>query len=163
MPIKKLNDLQLILLSTAANRDNGTLLPAPDSIAADEERLKTAIASLVRYRFAVKQDGHIIITNAGRAAIGVGLQEPDAEDDATHSMASPTASNGSTRGSGKIGAVLTLLCREEGATLAELVDATGWLPHTIRAALTGLRKKGHVIDRNKRDNITCYHIRDMTR
>jgi hypothetical protein len=33
----------------------------------------------------------------------------------------------------KIGAVLNLLRREEGATLPELVDATGWLPHTMRA------------------------------
>lgn len=30
-----------------------------------------------------------------------------------------------------------------GASLDELAGATGWLPHTTRAALTGLRKKGH--------------------
>ena len=35
--------------------------------------------------------------------------------------------------------------------LAELVAATGWLPHTTRAALTGLRKRGYAvgIDRAK--------------
>lgn len=43
----------------------------------------------------------------------------------------------------KISQVIALLQRPEGATLAELVAATGWLPHTARAALTGLRKKGH--------------------
>jgi DNA-binding MarR family transcriptional regulator len=42
-----------------------------------------------------------------------------------------------------------LLQREEGATLGELIDATGWLPHTTRAALTGLRKKGHAIEKTK--------------
>jgi hypothetical protein len=36
--------------------------------------------------------------------------------------------------------------------------ATGWLPHTTRAALTGLRKKGHVIEKTKRDDATCYRI-----
>lgn len=38
------------------------------------------------------------------------------------------------------------------------VTATGWLPHTMRAALTGLKKKGHAIDRSKRDDVTCYRI-----
>lgn len=47
--------------------------------------------------------------------------------------------------------VLSLLQRPEGATLDQLVDATGWLPHTARAALTGLRKKGHVVTSEKRE------------
>ena len=58
----------------------------------------------------------------------------------------------------KIGEVVALLNRSEGATIAELVAATGWLPHTTRATLTGLRKKGHVIERNKRDDMTCYRV-----
>lgn len=41
--------------------------------------------------------------------------------------------------------VLELLRRTEGASLDELMKATGWLPHSTRAALTGLRKKGHVL------------------
>ena len=48
--------------------------------------------------------------------------------------------------------------RNEGATLTELVEATGWQPHTTRAMLTGLRNKGHVIERRKRDDVTCYHL-----
>jgi hypothetical protein len=56
----------------------------------------------------------------------------------------------------KTSQVLTLLKRSDGATLAELVCATGWLPHTARAALTGLRKRGHAITRNKRGDMTCY-------
>lgn len=58
----------------------------------------------------------------------------------------------------KIALVCTLLRRDEGATLAELVEATGWLPHTARAALTGLKKKGTVIDKFKRGDVTCYRI-----
>lgn len=52
--------------------------------------------------------------------------------------------------------VLTLLKREGGVTLDELVAATGWLPHTTRAALTGLKKKGHQIHRTKVDGISRY-------
>lgn len=59
----------------------------------------------------------------------------------------------------KISIGLDLLRREEGATLAELVAATGWLPHTTRAALTGLRKKGHALEKGKRDDVTCYYVR----
>jgi hypothetical protein len=58
----------------------------------------------------------------------------------------------------KISIVKDLLYREEGATLAELIAATGWLPHTTRAALTGLKKKSHVIEKSKRDDVTCYRI-----
>lgn len=58
----------------------------------------------------------------------------------------------------KIGAVADLLRRKDGATLAELVAATGWQPHTTRAALTGLRKKGHAIERGTRDGATSYSI-----
>ena len=41
---------------------------------------------------------------------------------------------------------------EEGATIDQLTGATGWLPHTTRAALTGLRQKGHAITRSKRES-----------
>ena len=72
---------------------------------------------------------------------------------------SPTAQRAPAPATGsKTAAVITLLERESGATLAELIAATGWLPHTTRAALTGLRKKGHVIERSKRGEETCYRI-----
>ncbi len=49
----------------------------------------------------------------------------------------------------KTSLVLEMLSRMEGATLAQLVAATGWLPHTARAALTGLKKKGHALASEK--------------
>ena len=39
-----------------------------------------------------------------------------------------------------------------------MVAATGWLTHTTRAALTGLKKKGEVITKGKRGDVTCYFI-----
>ncbi len=62
------------------------------------------------------------------------------------------------RAASKIASVTDLLQRGEGATLAELIAATDWLPHTTRAALTGLRKKGYAISKTERDGATCYHI-----
>lgn len=56
----------------------------------------------------------------------------------------------------KTDTVLALLKREGGATLDQLVAATGWLPHSARAALTGLKKKGHLVERNKVDGVNRY-------
>ena len=40
-----------------------------------------------------------------------------------------------------------LLSRKAGADLPALQRATGWQPHSVRAALSGLRKAGYEIDR----------------
>ena len=64
----------------------------------------------------------------------------------------------SVKGPNKSSAVLALLHRDKGASLTELVEATGWQPHTTRAVLTGLRKRGHAIERRERDGVTCYHL-----
>ncbi len=42
-----------------------------------------------------------------------------------------------------------LLSRKSGADLAALQSATGWQPHSVRAALSGLRKAGYGIDRTE--------------
>ena len=49
-----------------------------------------------------------------------------------------------------------LVVRDEGATLEQMIAATGWLPHTTRAALTGLRKAGYVVDSDKIDGVRTY-------
>ena len=54
--------------------------------------------------------------------------------------------------------VLGLLRRDGGAALAEITEATGWLPHTGRAMLTGLRKKGFAIASEKVDGTTRYSV-----
>ena len=53
------------------------------------------------------------------------------------------------RAGSKQALILSMLQRKVGASLADLVSATGWLPHTTRAALTGLRKRGYVLERSR--------------
>ena len=43
-------------------------------------------------------------------------------------------------------AVLTLLRRDDGATIAQVMDATGWAQHTVRGFFAGLKKKGHAVE-----------------
>lgn len=42
--------------------------------------------------------------------------------------------------------MIGLLQQGDGASVADIVTMTGWLPHTTRAALTGLRKAGITIE-----------------
>jgi len=63
-----------------------------------------------------------------------------------------------TRAAPKTQQLLALLSRSEGATIGEITSAMGLLPHSARAALTCLRKKGHALIKNTRDGVTCYSI-----
>lgn len=59
----------------------------------------------------------------------------------------------------KLGEVIALLARDGGAAIAEVMEMTGWLPHTTRAALTGLRKRGYDVTRESGSEAgTIYHI-----
>ncbi|NOC91233.1 DUF3489 domain-containing protein [Ruegeria sp. HKCCD6604] len=61
----------------------------------------------------------------------------------------------------KIDKVQALLRRPSGASLEALCKATGWQPHSVRAALSGLRKKGVTIERrapDKPDISSTYHL-----
>jgi hypothetical protein len=61
------------------------------------------------------------------------------------------------RAGSKQALVVGMLIGREGATIAALMTATGWLPHTTRAALTGLRKRGFPIMRMARENATSLY------
>ena len=43
-------------------------------------------------------------------------------------------------------AVLALLRRPKGTTIASVVEATGWAQHTVRGFFAGLKKKGHTVE-----------------
>ena len=53
---------------------------------------------------------------------------------------------------------MVLRRRTDGPTLADLTAATGWQNHTARAVLTGLKKKGHTIERAKEDGVSRYRM-----
>ena len=174
----KLNDLQLILLSTAAHRPDGNLLPPPEHLADQAARIRKVIPPLLTRALVIevevsdhnhswRQDGKqhfgLLITDAARAVV---MKSEPGEDDAPSSTdvaasdvpISEIPASSSIRPT-KIASVVALLQHESGATLAVLVEKTGWLPHTTRAALTGLRKKGHAIEKGSRDGVTSYSIK----
>ena len=108
------------------------------------------------------EDGRAIllhITGAGLAAIGI---EPEAADGANtgateapvepapkkgrgRKKAAPTGADGAaprkSREGTKQTTMIAMLRRNEGATIAQISEATGWQFHTVRGAFAGALKK----------------------
>jgi hypothetical protein len=183
----KLSDIQLILLTTACQRADGSLLPPPDSLGEQAARIKKAIASLLKRHLAEEMevtDGArawrlegerqfgVVISFAGRAIIRAEeadaatvtmTDKADGEREPLSFAAGLLPANAApavlaARTGTKQALLIDLLAREKGASLDELTAATGWLPHTMRAALTGLRKKGHALDKERNSGVTRYRI-----
>jgi hypothetical protein len=83
--------------------------------------------------------------------IDSGRLNESSQDDAGTRVATPLAGT-------KRALLIEMLSRAEGAAISEMVEAMDWLPHTIRAALTGLRHRGFGIDRCRRGGKTTYRI-----
>ncbi len=170
-PTTKLTDTQLVILSAAAQRQDLTLVQ-PDAM--PPRAFSRAVNGLVKAGLvepmqptgngrstpdAAEGEPVFGITPAGLAAIGFEPGNAPAQDDVpdgvrddqpvpTPPMADFLGQNRPT----KRATVIAMLSRDQGSTLADLMDATGWLPHTTRAALTGLRQKGFQVERTRPDD-----------
>jgi hypothetical protein len=180
----KLTDTQLVMLSAAAERED-LCLRAPDKMKGailtktSDKLVKLGLVREVRAKAGMpvwrRDDGQIYAFKLTKAALkAIAVNEESEQAIATNKATRPqrqlntTDARGPhvigeraktlrTRTGSKLAKVIDLLRRSEGATIHNLMEATGWLPHTTRAALTGLRKRGHkiVLDRSegKRDSI----------
>jgi Protein of unknown function (DUF3489) len=170
-PSIKLTKTQLIVLTRAAQRDDGaaTVPEGMKEKAAHKLAATLAEKGLVRevraksgmavWRRSEEGSRSLIITKLSRATIGAkGRRDGanEADDTAINSpkkQAAPAALGPKAvtprRGS-KLAEVIVLLNRNKGASLEELILATGWQAHTTRAALTGLRKRGYGMERQRR-------------
>ena len=171
----RLTKLQAEVLTTLATREADGVRAPSDQLRDQGKAEARAIAQLLKRGLISKsaceaegQASHtegnqkysLAITGDGRAAIGDNDPPSVLPDVLEGPKIQPTCTGytGSPPPLTKTKTVIDLLWREQGATIGELIAATGWLPHTTRAALTGLRKKGHVIGKGKRDDATCYTI-----
>jgi hypothetical protein len=173
----KLTDTQLVILSAAAQREDRCLVTSKNLKGGAAQRIaaKLLAAGLAKeikakpgmaiWRRAdeARQSFALKLTAAGLRAIAM-----DDGGDATIGSDAPALAIGDAQGSQTSGAlaalatapregtktarVVGLLQRDRGATLAEIISATDWLPHTTRAALTGLRKRGYVVTLDRSDN-----------
>ena len=202
----KLTSSQSAVLSQAAQRDDGVanLIETLKGGAAAKVAKSLIARKLVREvkakpgvavwrRDADGRSFSLVISNAGRKAIGVcdqdveivtDLGDPTRSSSIETSVSRPserigrrkTASPQERRESMRCGGgvfeahaesgartkkalLIEMLSRSEGASIDALMGATGWLPHTTRAALTGLRHVGYFIERSKRDDgVSVYRL-----
>jgi hypothetical protein len=82
----------------------------------------------------------------------------------TRTMTEPSPAAAAPRSS-KQAAVIALLQRPEGVTVAEIVAATGWQPHTVRGLFSGTLKKklGLGLGSAQEDRGRVYRIIDAGR
>jgi hypothetical protein len=73
--------------------------------------------------------------------------KPISEDADLATANAPSADR--PRASTKRAVLIGMLERPEGASVAEIGQRLGWLPHTVRAAFTGLRHAGCEVTRSK--------------
>lgn len=80
---------------------------------------------------------------------------PNAKQPAPKSAAIKTAKDKSPS---KLDRLEQMLCREKGATIAEMAQSTGWLDHSVRGAMAGvLKKRGLMITSNKISGVRRYN------
>jgi len=166
----KLSDTQLVILNAACKRDNGRVLPLPDRLkgGAATKVVDSLIAKGLVEEVDAKRgeitwrqtgDGHgvaLVITKAGLAALGIAPAEAPQKPARAARRAKPaqagepapkppTAATGATPAQARTGTkqalLIGLLRRPDGATIAEIVEATAWQAHTVRGAIAGALKK----------------------
>ncbi len=189
----KLTDTQLVILSAAAKRADGAVLPPPKSLKVRGGALTSALKRLLKkglieekpaaadaVAWRETEDGRrvtLVITDGGLQVIGIepdhGTRKQAAASETRPKKRRPRTtrkaaarkpkaktSPSAIRPGTKQALLVELLSRRKGATVTDLQKATGWLPHTVRAGLTGLRKKGcTVISEKPEKGERVYRIR----
>jgi len=160
----KLTDSQLVILSSAANRDGGAILPLAKSVKLNKGAATLVLKSLLKQKLVVEQPARnesqswredkqnrrfaLAITPAGLAAIGADAKADAKPAPRAHKPA-PTVGKAKqvkkdappVRGGSKLSILIELLSRKNGATLEDAAKATGWQHHSIRGAMSGALKK----------------------
>jgi hypothetical protein len=134
----KLTPTQTALLAAAAEVDDG--------VVEHPEGAHKTIASLVKRGLLISlpQPGgpdHIMISKAGRLAIGETEAPATAPEPAISQDPPAPPPKAASQPKGKLGEVIILMRRDSGATIADLMTATGWQAHSVRGAISGAVKK----------------------
>lgn len=161
---------QAELLSRAAAASEGAI-----DAGADDKLAK----ALIKKGFAISLPveggpSRLIVTEAGRAAIappnGIGEPAGSASDPADRAgdvsggeqklPAEEARPTGQAGPKGKLGVLVGLLRRPQGASVEEMTVATGWQAHSVRGAMSGALKKklGLTIESEKTDAGRVYRI-----
>ncbi|QLS00499.1 DUF3489 domain-containing protein [Enterobacter roggenkampii] len=126
----KLTDTQTLILNTAIQSSDGELRWFPDNLKGGAR--DKVLDSLLRQSL-IQIDGETHrVTNLAYEALGLPVPR----------VAAPTMKAAPrTRDNTKQAQIIAMLKRPEGATISQIVEATGWQPHTVRGTFAGAFKK----------------------
>lgn len=83
------------------------------------------------------------------------------ERPSARSARAPKSESSTVRQPGKIGKIIAMMRRPNGATIKDLTKATAWQEHSIRGAISGVRKKqGLNVVSEKSGDVRLYRIAD---
>lgn len=158
----KLTETQTIILNAGAQRPENIALPLPKGLAG--AAAKMAVSKMIEHGWLQEVDpnlrrneplwretgdGHgttLVVTDAGLLAIGI---EPVVVQPTTaiHNDVPKTPKLHAQRAGTKQAMLIALLQAPDGATMDEIIAATGWLAHTARGAMSGAlgKKLGLVV------------------
>ena len=135
----KLSPAQSLLLRTAARRADGRVIP-PDTLRGGA-RAKVLTALLQR-GWIEPADGAHRLTDAGYAAVGQPRPVPPNDVQPMATTNDLQLLEGiPVRPGTKLARLVVALRRPQGATSLQLMLATGWQPHTVRGAISGMLRK----------------------
>ncbi len=171
-PKTKLNDTQLVILSTAAKAERPIGRDDLKALKANGAALTRAVNGLLK-RGLIGEVGvkpraplwckdetdsaaALAITTAGQEAIGI-VPAPKKEKGSASRVARDKQP---PRPISKQTQLINLL-QGDGTTITLLGETLGWQPHTVRAALTRLRQMDLAIERVREDGVSRYRIADI--
>ena len=154
----KLTETQTVILSAGAQRPGNIAMPLPKGLAG--AAAKMSVTKMIEHGWLQEVeassgrgeplwretgDGHgttLVVTDAGLFAIGIAPVVKKTAVDILQSLAEVTAPKPQIPRVGtKQGMLIALLQAPKGATIAEIVAAMNWQPHTARGAISGVLKK----------------------
>ena len=165
----QLSNTQTLILEAAAERETRIALPLPETLRGGAAA-KVVAAMLAKGLieevdaelrkgdpvWRETDDGHgvtLVATRTGLAAIGIepedanpapaGAMDAPTEEPAPDTPTAPEAApkTHTPREGTKQATLIAMLRAPDGATIDEIMAATGWQPHTVRGAMAGALKK----------------------
>ncbi len=151
MSLIQLTNTQSIILSAACARDDGLIFPVTADIKGGpvgnslKSMLKRGLIEEIKasdLNTVWRHDEHLGPVTLKVTPLAYSALELDGgENSAAEQSHGVSPQTNPPRKSTKQALLIDLLKRPEGASIAEIVQATGWKAHTVRGAISGVLKK----------------------
>ena len=156
---------QLAVLTHAHEHTEGKIVWFPETIKGGARQ--KVINGLANRGLIASKRNDWLISAKGYEALGIPSREPvtlkalDAVIDAATAATAETTKTPRTRDNTKQAQVIAMLKRPDGATIAQICEATGWRQHTVRGTFAGVLKRKlclTIVSQVTNDKLRIYRI-----